>query len=261
LIHGGIEMFGPTIPILAQDHRVIAVDLQGHGRTKDIDRTLRDEHMGDEIAALVGHLGIRAVDVIDYSLGGGVALHMAIRHPQVVRRLVVIGRAIKHGGYYPEIAEAFDKVGPHIAANMKRSPLYTMYPDVDWPTLFTKTAEMERRDYDWSADVASISAPMWMFANADMITRGHLLEIWASSAAVSASRTRRLEEATRPPRHRTWYNSLRHPRNHRRRRSGPTVPGWLRSADAGGRQSARTNTRVAATAGYSDTMPSREEAA
>lgn len=183
LLHGGIggiEMFGPNIGALARDRRVIGVDLQGHARTKDIDRPLRHEFMADDVAALIAHLGLNAVDVMGYSLGGGVALQLAVRHPQAVRRLVIIGRAISKRGYYPEIAAVFDTMGAHTAANMQRSPLYRMYPDVDWPTLFTKTGEMERRDYDWSPDVAKITAPiMWMFADADMITPAHLLEIWS----------------------------------------------------------------------------------
>jgi pimeloyl-ACP methyl ester carboxylesterase len=183
LIHGGIggiEMFGPNLPALSRDRRVIALDLQGHARTKDIDRPLRHELMADDVAALVKHLRIPRVDVMGYSLGGGVALHLAIRHPDVVRRMVVIGRAIKRSGNYPEITAAFERMGPHSAANMKHSPLFKMYPDVDWPRLFEKTAEMERRDYDWSADVAKISAPiMWVYADADMITPAHMLEIWS----------------------------------------------------------------------------------
>ena len=210
---GGIEMFGPNIAALARDRQVIGVDLQGHGRTRDVDRPLRHESMADDIAALITQLGFSAVDVIGYSLGGGIALQLAIRHPEAVRRLVVIGRAITKKGYYPEIAAVFDTMGPHTAANMKRSPLYSMYPDVDWPTLFTKSGEMERRDYDWSSDVAKIAAPiMWMYADADMITPAHLLEIWSlfgggeRDAGVDGSKRPRAQLAIVPGT--THYNIL-----------------------------------------------------
>lgn len=98
-------------------------------------------------------------------------------------------------------------------ADVKHSPLYSMYPDVDWPTLFAKTGEMERRDYDWSADVARISAPtMWMFADADMITSTHLLEIWSlfgggeRDAGLDGSKRPRAQLAVVPGR--THYDIL-----------------------------------------------------
>jgi pimeloyl-ACP methyl ester carboxylesterase len=87
LLHGGlgaIEMFGPNLPALAKRHQVIAVDLQGHGRTADVDRPLSVDLMGDDIAALIAHLGIQRADIMGYSLGGGVALQTAVRHPKVV---------------------------------------------------------------------------------------------------------------------------------------------------------------------------------
>ena len=90
LLHGGvgaIEMFGEVLPLLAEGRRVIAVDLQAHGRTADIDRPLSYELMADDIAALIKHLGFEKADVMGYSLGGGVALQTAIRHPEVVRKL------------------------------------------------------------------------------------------------------------------------------------------------------------------------------
>ena len=77
LLHGGLgsgEMFGPVRPALAENHQVIAVDLQGHGRTADIDRPIDIRLMADDIAALIDHLGLDRPDLVGYSLGGGVAL-------------------------------------------------------------------------------------------------------------------------------------------------------------------------------------------
>src|SRR5437867_13250607 len=95
LLHGGLgagSMFGPNLTALAKGRQVIAVDLQGHGRTADIDRPLSVEFMADDIAALIKHLGIGGgrSDIMGYSLGGGVALQTAIRHPEVVDRLVIV---------------------------------------------------------------------------------------------------------------------------------------------------------------------------
>ena len=181
LLHGGvggIEMFGPNLPALAQDRRVIAVDLQGHGRTADIDRPLRYELMADDIAALVKQLGGTA-DIMGYSLGGGVALQTAIRHPEVVRKLVVVSSGFKRSAFYPENLAVFDKMGPEFAANMKQSPLYKLYPSVDWAKLFTKLGDLGRQEFDWSPDVAKITAQtMIVFADADAIQPSHMVEFY-----------------------------------------------------------------------------------
>jgi pimeloyl-ACP methyl ester carboxylesterase len=106
LLHGGvgaIEMFGEVLPLLAEGRQVIAADLQAHGRTADIDRPLSFESMADDIAALIEHLGFEKADVMGYSLGGGVALQTAIRHPEVVRKLVVVSTPFERDGWYPEI--------------------------------------------------------------------------------------------------------------------------------------------------------------
>ena len=87
LLHGGLgsgEMFGPILPTLADHHQVILVDLQGHGRTADIDRPIDPRLMADDIAALIDHLGLDEPDVVGYSLGGGVAFHFAAKYPDKV---------------------------------------------------------------------------------------------------------------------------------------------------------------------------------
>lgn len=182
LLHGGvggIEMFGPNLPALAAGRRVIAVDLQGHGRTADVDRPLRCESMADDIAALLGVLRIARADILGYSLGGCVALQTAIRHPDVVRKLVIVSAAFRRSGFYPEARQAMDQMGPAAAAGMKQSPLGTLYPDVDWARLFTKLGDLLRQDYDWSKDVAAIKAPtMLVFADADAIQPAHIMEFY-----------------------------------------------------------------------------------
>src|SRR5436309_2583312 len=90
LLHGGLGMtgmFGQVLEQLAQTRQVIATDLQAHGRTADIDRPIRLELMGDDIAALITHLGFEKADVMGYSMGGGAALRAAIQHPELVRKL------------------------------------------------------------------------------------------------------------------------------------------------------------------------------
>src|ERR1700693_3622343 len=98
LLHGGLmsnETFGPVLPQLAKRHQVIAPDLQGHGRTADIDRPLDVRLMADDIAALIDHLGLDATDVVGFSLGGGVALQTAIKYPSRVRRLAAVSANVR----------------------------------------------------------------------------------------------------------------------------------------------------------------------
>jgi pimeloyl-ACP methyl ester carboxylesterase len=182
LLHGGVsasEMFDPLMPILTENRQVITVHLQAHGRTIDIDRPLRFELMADDIAALLKHLGIEQAYIMGYSLGGGVALQTAIRHPEVVRKLVLISTPFKRDGFYPEVLENMAQMGPDTAKYMKQSPLYQLYPEVEWASLYTKLSKLLREDCDWSKDVISIKSPiMIIFADADAIQTSHIIEFF-----------------------------------------------------------------------------------
>src|SRR6266516_1884708 len=106
LLHGGLgsgEMFGPLLPTLSERHQVIVVDLQGHGRTADIDRPIDIRLMADDIAALIDHLGLDKPDLVGYSLGGGVAFFTAVNHPQKVGRLVIASANIRRDAIPPEM--------------------------------------------------------------------------------------------------------------------------------------------------------------
>ncbi|MSR56429.1 MAG: alpha/beta hydrolase [Planctomycetaceae bacterium] len=183
LLHGGVaasEVFDPHLPALSEKRKVITVDLQAHGRTSDIDRPLRCELMADDIAALIVHLGIEQADVMGYSLGGGVALQVAIRHPKLLRKLVIISTTFKRDGWYPECLASMDQLGPALGESMKQTPLYKLYPSVNWSKLFTKLGDLLRQDYDWSQDVAAINVPtLLVFADADAIRMTHILEFFA----------------------------------------------------------------------------------
>lgn len=98
LLHGGINpgnVTGPNLEKLAESRQVILPHMQGHGHTRDIDRPLRCETMADDVAALIQHLALGQADLLGYSMGAGVALQTAIRHPERVRKLVLIPIAIK----------------------------------------------------------------------------------------------------------------------------------------------------------------------
>ncbi len=187
LLHGGlgaVEMFGELLHTLAAHRQVIAVDLQAHGRTADIDRPLRYEHMADDVAALLLHLGRDKASVMGYSLGGGVALQTAIRYPGAVRKLVVVSEPCKRGWSYPEVLAGMDQVGAAAAEAMKPSPTYQLYADIaprpeDWPTLLDKLGDLIQRDYDWSAEVAALAMPtMIVFGDADSVSPAHVAEFF-----------------------------------------------------------------------------------
>ena len=187
LLHGGlgsIEMMSQIRSVLARTHQVIAVDLQAHGRTADIDRPISYEALGDDIAALLLKLGIKQADLMGYSLGAGTALQTTIRHPDLVRRLVVVSTPFKRDGWYPEIRELMSHMGPESAEQMKQSPLYQVYARVaprpqDWPILVTKMSDLLRRDYDWSKDIAAMKAPtLLVFGDADSIPVSHAAEFF-----------------------------------------------------------------------------------
>src|SRR6266536_4582898 len=123
LLHGGfgsVEMFGPNVDRFAEGRQVIGVDLQSHGRTPAVDRPMRFETMADDIAALIGALGLGTADVMGFSLGGGVALRTAIQHPDVVNRLVLVSTPFKRAGWYSEMTDGMDSIGPHVAEPLKQ---------------------------------------------------------------------------------------------------------------------------------------------
>jgi pimeloyl-ACP methyl ester carboxylesterase len=187
LLHGGlgaIETMSATLSALAGKRQVIAVDLHAHGRTASIDRPLSYEHMADDIAGLLGHLGIERADIMGYSLGGGVALQTAFRHPQLVRRLVVVSVPARRSAWYDEVRAAMEHLGPGLADMMKQSPGYQLYAKVaprpqDFPVLLAKTGELIRRDYDWSKEIAALKMPaLIVFADADSVHPSHVVEIY-----------------------------------------------------------------------------------
>ena len=188
LLHGGFgagELLAPIVPALAAGRRVITVDLQGHGHTADVDRPLRPEHMADDIAALIGHLGLERADVMGYSLGGLVALRTAIQRPDRVRRLVLVSVPFRRDGSHPEVLEAMDQMGPGAADMLRQSPLGELYtrsaprPE-DWPVLVAKTSELLKMDYDWSAETEAMTTPtLLVFADADSVRPAHIVEFFA----------------------------------------------------------------------------------
>lgn len=185
MLHGGVnpsDMFGAPLEEMAKTRKVIAVHMRGHGFSTDGDTPWTYEQMADDVAALLGELDIATADIMGWSTGGGVAYQTAIRHPDLVGKLIVISKNVHNDGNFPEVEAAFTAM-PGIAAQIgqavAQSPLGALYPDADWERIFRKTGEMNQTPYDWSADVAKITAPtLLIFADADTIRLEHMVEIY-----------------------------------------------------------------------------------
>ena len=187
LLHGGlgsIDMFGPVLPILAQNRQVIGVDLHGHGRTTLGDRPIRHIDMGDDMAAILKQLGYKQVDVLGYSLGGSVALRLAVQHPEAVRRLVIASAGYAQDGFYPEMLPMQAQVGAGMAEMMKDTPMYKSYMAVaphpeDFPRLLDRMGELMRTPYDWADDVKRLSMPvMLVYGDSDMFRPEHIVAFY-----------------------------------------------------------------------------------
>lgn len=187
LLHGGlgsIDMFEPSVPMLARERQVIAVDLHGHGRTALGDRPISLVDMGDDMATLLQHLGYARVDVMGYSMGGGVAFRLAVQHPTIVRRLVLVSTPFAQDGFYPEMLPQQAQVGAAMADAMKETPMYKSYVAVaprpqDFPKLLDRMGEAMRTPYDWSEDVKKLQMPvMLIYGDADMMRLEHVVRFY-----------------------------------------------------------------------------------
>jgi pimeloyl-ACP methyl ester carboxylesterase len=187
LLHGGLgalEMFSDLIPLLTPTRQVIVVDLQGHGRTADIDRPFSFDSMADDVAGLIAHFGIGPADLMGYSLGGGVALRAAVRHPDSVRKLVLLSIAFKTDGWYPAIVAGREQFNRDAAGSLKDTPFDELYASIaprpaDWPVLVAKMGDLARQPYDWSKGVAAIVAPtLLVFGDADAVRPAHAVEFF-----------------------------------------------------------------------------------
>ncbi len=186
MIHGAymtIGAMGAIIPRLAESRQVIAGELQGHGRTGDIaDRPLSYEALADDIDALMAHLNIETADIFGYSLGGGVALEVALRHPERVNKLILVSSSYNSQGWHPEVLAAVDQITPELFVG---SPMEAEYQRLspnpeNFPMLVTKLTELTKRMQDVSPDkIRAIQAPtLIMVGDADNIRLEHALDLY-----------------------------------------------------------------------------------
>jgi pimeloyl-ACP methyl ester carboxylesterase len=187
LLHGGlgqIEMFGPNLAKLAQSRQVIGVDLHGHGRTALGSRQISIVDMGNDMAGVLKKLGYDKVDVLGYSMGGGVGFQFAVQHPQMVRRLALASAGYAQDGFHPEMLPQQAAVSAAMAEHMKETPMYQSYIAIapkpeEFPKLLDQMGALMRKPYDYSADVKNLTMPvMIIFGDSDMYRLEHVMKFY-----------------------------------------------------------------------------------
>jgi pimeloyl-ACP methyl ester carboxylesterase len=167
---------------LSKARTVIAVEMQGHGRTPDISRDFSYESLADDIAAMLDYLGIKQADLLGYSMGGGVAMQVAIRHPEKVRKVVSVSAFFRHDGLVREAVDAFPKLtadafnGSPIEAEYKRlSPT----PN-EFPNFVKRVVAIQLKPYDFGADsLKATKAPfLFIHGDADGVRLNHIAEMF-----------------------------------------------------------------------------------
>jgi len=186
MLHGAFSAigtsFGGLIPELAKTRQVIAFELQAHGHTADIDRPLSLEGMADDVAAAIKQLGMEQVDILGYSMGAGVALYTAIRHPEVVRKLILASITYTMSGFHPGLMEGMENMKPEM---MHGSPWHEEYLRVaphpeDFPKLFAKKTQMDQQTRDLSdATIRDIKSPtLLIVGDSDLVRPEHIVEMF-----------------------------------------------------------------------------------
>ncbi|QIH32735.1 alpha/beta hydrolase [Sphingobacterium sp. DR205] len=186
LLHGSymtIPLNWSNIIPYFTDRKVIVAEMQGHGRTRDISRKISYESMADDVSGLLKHLKIDSADILGYSMGGGIAYQLAIRHPDQVRRLIVLSGSYKHDGWWPDVEKMYSTIN---ADMFKGSPIEKQYDSLGndpkhFPEFVKKVIQIDLEPYDWSKEVKAIKAPLFqVIGDADGIRYEHALELYTA---------------------------------------------------------------------------------
>lgn len=187
LLHGGLgtlDMFKPVLPMLTDSRQVIAIDLHGHGRTELGEREISLVDMGNDMAVLLGKLGYEQVDVLGYSMGGGVGLRLAVQSPERVRRLALVSTGFAREGFYPDILSQQAQIGAGMAEAMKNTPMYQSYAAVapnpkEFPELLDRMGELMRKPYNWADEAEALEMPvMLVYGDSDMFRPEHIVSFY-----------------------------------------------------------------------------------
>jgi pimeloyl-ACP methyl ester carboxylesterase len=186
LLHGAFSAigtsFGQVLPGLAKTRQVVAFELQGHGRTADIDRSLSLEGMAEDVAAALKELGIEGADFFGYSTGGAVALRVAIYRPDLVRKLVLASVTYTMDGVHPGLMDGLGEMKPEM---MFGSPWHEEYMRIaphpeNFATLFAKKTQMDKEIKDLPAEaIQAIKAPtLLIIGDSDLVRPEHAVEMF-----------------------------------------------------------------------------------
>jgi pimeloyl-ACP methyl ester carboxylesterase len=186
LLHGSFMTISNNwtewIGELSKTRKVIAFEMQGHGRTADIKRDFSYENLADDVAALLDYLKIPSADLIGYSMGGGVAMQCAIRHPEKVRKVVSISAVFRHDGWVKEALDMFPQL---TSETFKGSPIETEYKKLsptpnEFPNFVKRVIAMDLKPYDFGADsLKATKAPMFFIhGDADGVRLEHISEMF-----------------------------------------------------------------------------------
>ena len=187
VLHGGLmtipEMTNWIEP-LAKTRKIIALELQGHGRTPDTERPLALKTLGDDVAGVIDALGLGQADVLGYSFGADAGLRAAIQHPNKVRRLVVVSTGFAKRGWYLEAQQGMAAVGASLAPALKdtqTAKFASQWPEPDrFPKFLDKMGKMMSEDYDWSDEVKKLPMPVLLvFADHDSLSQQHVSDFFA----------------------------------------------------------------------------------
>jgi pimeloyl-ACP methyl ester carboxylesterase len=176
-----IKAMAQVIGPLSRRRQVIAIDLEGHGRTGLRDTPLSHERNGDDVAAVLRHLGIPQADVAGYSHGGDAAINLAIRHPEMMRNLIVIATAFSRDGWYPEGQEGMSSINGSLAEQMKGTPFFEGYGHPDqFPLFLDRMGELGSKDWNWREEMRALPMPVLLiFADHDSVSMQHIAEFFA----------------------------------------------------------------------------------
>jgi pimeloyl-ACP methyl ester carboxylesterase len=184
VLHGAymnIPSMGAIIPKLAKTHKVYALELQGHGRTTDIDRPITYQNLADDVAAFMDAVGLQKADVFGYSMGSAAALQLAIRHPEKVNKLVAASVSYDAKGLQPAFTAMIPSMTPEMFAN---TPLPADYKKLapnpnGFPELARKVIQLEKEPMAWEADVRKLKTPVLVIAgDADVATLEHTVSLF-----------------------------------------------------------------------------------
>jgi len=186
LLHGAFNTipmaFGMLIPELSKTRQVIALEMQGHGRTADIDRPFSFESMADDVAALLKYLKKDSADIFGYSMGGGIAWQLAIRHPEAVKKLVIASAVYKYEGWAPETRAILPNITPEV---FEHTPIKTDYDSLapdrkHWTEFINKMKKFITTPYDFGAEkIRAIKSPTFIIAgDGDGVLPEHAVEMF-----------------------------------------------------------------------------------